>query len=114
MSDEDCEEGEFCDTQTGECVVNENLYEVTKVDADYPDRVHFEPSGHLNCTVCHHTEPDAANTGCLACHSDDPNVPNSFKEVAHDMNESGDGCRMCHAAEFEDNCAFCHPAVSAE
>ena len=112
-SDEDCQEDEFCDVQTGDCVVNENLYEVTKVDADYAERVHFAPSGHMNCAACHHSEPDATGKGCLTagCHSDDPNVPNSFKDVAHDENESGDGCRMCHAADFA-NCAYCHPDLS--
>ena len=116
-SDADCEEGQFFDTGTGECVANENLYEVTKVDADYDSRVHFEPSGHADCTVCHHAAneeagmPNAAAQACVPCHSDDPDVANSYKAVAHDLNESGDGCRMCHAAEWSDNCAFCHPLL---
>jgi hypothetical protein len=116
LSDADCEDGQFCDTDTGECVDNENLYDVTRVDADYDPRVHFEPSGHAVCTVCHHAAdeaagiPNAAGQACVPCHSDDPNVPGSFKEVAHDQNESGDGCRMCHAADFS-NCAYCHPLV---
>jgi hypothetical protein len=116
-TDADCEEGEFCDAETGECTVNVNVYAVTKVDADYAERVHydFEESIHTSCAACHHaadTEaglPDASNTGCETCHSDDPNQPNSFKDIAHDANESGDGCRMCHDAEFTGNCAFCHP-----
>jgi Cys-rich repeat protein len=116
-SDEDCAEGEFCEVTTGECIANVNLYEVTRVDADYPERVHFEPAGHMDCTVCHHAAdadagiPNAAGMSCLACHPDDPNEPNSFKNVAHDENGSGDGCRMCHAAEFENNCKFCHPEL---
>jgi len=115
-TDADCEEGEFCDVQANECTVNQNLYEVTKVDADYPERVHFEPAGHTTCTVCHHAAdagaglPDAAGQSCRNCHPDDPNQPNSFKDIAHDANESGDGCRMCHGDEFDaGNCAFCHP-----
>jgi Cys-rich repeat protein len=108
-SDDDCAENEFCDTQTGECIVNENLYGTTAFDTDF-DRVH---PLHTSCMECHHTGiPSAGQGDCRTCHSDDPNVANSYKEVAHDDNESGDGCRMCHAAEFEDNCAYCHTALN--
>jgi len=107
-TDGDCEDGEFCDVQTGECVTNENLYETTALDTDF-DRVH---ALHTTCTACHHAEPVAAGfQSCRICHADDPNEANSFKDVAHDANESGDGCRMCHDGEFADNCAFCHTAL---
>ena len=117
-SDDHYEEGQFCDTETGNCEPNENLYELTRVDADYENRVHFEPSGHVSCTVCHHVAdaeagmPDASGQGCVPCHSDDPNEVNSFKSVAHDMNESNDGCRFCHSDEFSDNCKYCHYALN--
>ena len=120
LDDAYCADDEFCDTQTGECVTNENLYEVTKVDADYEARVHYlDVPGHMNCTVCHHVadevtgEPDATGQACVPCHSDDPNGVNSFKSVAHDLNESGDGCRGCHEDETTEeglwDCSFCHP-----
>ncbi len=108
-SDADCEMGEFCDVTTGECIVDANLFAVVAIDPNEDggnwDVVH---PLHTVCTVCHHTEPDADYQSCRNCHSDDPNGVNSFKDVAHDQNESGDGCAACHAAEFEDNCAFCH------
>lgn len=115
-SEEDCDEGYFCDLATGDCVENVNLYATTRFDTD-KDAVHMTPSGHANCTVCHHAAnddagiPNAAGQGCVPCHNDDPNETNSFKSVAHDLNESGDGCYMCHAAEFADNCKFCHPLL---
>ena len=114
-SDADCAEGEFCDTGTGECVVNENLYDTTRFDTD-KDAVHMTPAGHTNCTVCHHPAdgdmPDATAQPCVPCHSEDPDHPTSFKWAAHDLNESGDGCRTCHAAQFSDNCAYCHPLLN--
>ena len=111
-SDDDCEEGEFCDTQTGECVVNENLFATTALDTDF-DRVHglHQDSPQVDCTDCHHSEPENAGFGdCRECHADDPGDAISFQAVAHDDNESGDGCRMCHGGEW-DNCAFCHTAL---
>jgi hypothetical protein len=112
QSDTDCEEGEFCDTQTGECLPNVNLYGVVALDRNEDggnwDAIH---PLHTNCTACHHEEPAAGFQSCRTCHADDPNGVNSFKDVAHDQNESGDGCRMCHADDFAD-CAYCHIALS--
>lgn len=107
-TNDDCEEGEFC--ANGVCVENVNLYGTIAFDTEF-DRVH---PLHTSCTDCHHTGlPSGEGTGsCRVCHSDDPNELNSFKDVAHDMNESGDGCRMCHAGEFDDNCVFCHTALA--
>ena len=105
QTDDDCEEGQFCDA--GECVTSENLYGTIAFDTDY-DTVH---PLHMSCTACHHDEPVSAGfQSCRICHADDPNAVNSFKDVAHDQNESGDGCRMCHADDFAD-CAFCHTAL---
>jgi len=109
-SDADCEAGEFCDTQTGGCATNENLFATTALDTDF-DRVHglHQSAPSVTCANCHHQDPvDAGINDCRLCHADDPNGTNSFKDAAHDMDESGDGCRQCHAAEFEDNCSFCH------
>ena len=105
--DDECGDNEFCD-ETGTCVGNANLYGTTAFDADF-DRVH---PLHTNCAGCHHVAiPTEPGTGsCRTCHSDDPNVANSFKEVAHDQNESGDGCRQCHDADWSD-CSFCHTAL---
>ncbi|MGD2108472.1 MAG: cytochrome c3 family protein [Phycisphaerae bacterium] len=115
QSDEDCEDDEFCDVMTGECVVNENLYALIALDRNADggnfDEVH---PLHTMCTACHHTEPAAGFQSCRNCHSDDPNGVNSFKDVAHDQNESGDGCASCHAAEFADNCAFCHILLNGQ
>ena len=106
QTDDDCEEGQFCDA--GECVTSENLYGTIAFDTDF-DRVH---ALHLSCMDCHHagipTEPGTGS--CRICHADDPNGVNSFKDAAHDQNESGDGCRMCHADDFAD-CAYCHTAL---
>ena len=116
-----CAEGELCDEVADECVANENLYDVTRVDADYENRVHSLPSGHMNCTVCHHAAdadagiPDANFTGCLVCHSEDPNVASSFKKIAHDDDADNNGCRGCHDDERNPDgtwdCSFCHPLV---
>jgi len=112
LSDADCADDEFCDTATGECVVNENLFAVIALDkADVGGNFDTVHPLHTNCTVCHHADPAAGFQSCrtAGCHDDDPNGPNSFKDAAHDQDESGDGCRACHAAEFDNNnCAFCH------
>ncbi len=113
QSDEDCEDGEFCDTGTGECVDNVNLYATTYFSDDGaggPVHTAHLDGGVADCTSCHHSDPPAGFTVCATCHSEDPDVANSYKDVAHDMNESGGGCRLCHDADW-DNCAFCHPLL---
>jgi len=69
-----------------------------------------------NCTTCHHAEPvDAGLNACSQCHSLDPADLNSYKEIAHDQNESGDGCRACHehngTADGTWDCSFCHSSA---
>ena len=54
-----CTEDQFCDVTTGECIDNVNLYARTRFDTD-KDAVHFAPSGHMVCTVCHHPADTAA------------------------------------------------------
>ena len=115
-SDADCAdvEGDFCVIQTGECVVSADVFGATRTDFA---TIHA-PAPHAACTVCHHPAgdgvPDATAMSCLTCHADDPNEANSFKTVAHDLDEDGNGCRQCHFAEFDSaNCGFCHPDYDA-
>ena len=118
--DADCAEGQFCDTQTGECISNVDSYGVIALDKDEVgdeefNRVHglHQASPDVTCTECHHAGiPTDPGTGsCRACHADDKYEDNSFYEVAHDLNESGDGCRGCHEDDFA-TCAYCHPALN--
>jgi len=99
--------GQTCNEETDTCELDPSLFETNALIDDFAN-VH---PLHTTCTACHHEDPPAGFTSCTTCHSDDPANSNSFKEVAHDQNESGDGCRLCHDAEWEDNCAFCHTAL---
>ncbi len=109
-----CPVGTTCNEETDTCegMGAPSAYETNAFIEEF-DRVHeLHKTVVSSCTVCHHTEPvDAGYGSCTICHPDDPNEYHSFKWVAHDQNESGDGCRSCHAAEWSDNCAFCHTAL---
>ncbi len=102
QTDDDCADDEFCDTETGECVPNENLYETAEFDHD----LH---SGSFTCTECHHD--GAGFSTCDTCHNRDEVVAGIIilKDAMHNPDT---GCRSCHDAEFSDNCAFCHTALS--
>ena len=116
-SNGDCDEGEVCN-EDGECEtapVVEDPYE-TNVFMDEFNRVHgLHQAAFPDCTTCHHSDPPAGLSRCSECHSLDPNEFNSYKFVAHDENESGDGCRSCHSGETTDDgawrCSFCHTAL---
>ena len=107
-----CAIGTTCNEETDTCdpMGAPSPYETNALLADF-ERVHGLHQA-VDCAACHHAEPvDAGFGSCTTCHPDDPNEFNSFKDVAHDQNESGDGCRSCHDAEWSDNCAFCHTAL---
>ncbi len=112
-----CLAGQTCDEEGEVCVGEESPFE-TNVFLDEFDRVHgLHRTAFPTCTVCHHDEPVSAGFGrCSECHSLDPAELNSYKDIAHDQNESGDGCRMCHDDERNDddtwNCSFCHTLLS--
>jgi hypothetical protein len=118
MSDADCGIGEFCDVVLHECILNENLFRIVALDLEEDggnfDAIHLanDHGDPANCAGCHHADPAAGFLGCrtAGCHADDPNELNSYKDVAHDQNESGDGCAApgCHQDDFQDNCALCH------
>jgi hypothetical protein len=118
QSDDDCGIGEFCDVVLAECILNENLFRIVALDLEedggnftaiHLANDHGDPA---NCAACHHADHEAGFQSCrtAGCHSDDPNGVNSYKDVAHDQNESNDGCAAsgCHADDFVDNCALCH------
>ena len=113
--DADCDEGEFCNDD-GDCEALVDDAYTTNAFTDDQEALHaaHADADVSDCTTCHHSDPPAGFVSCTDCHDDDPNEFNSFKEVAHDQNESGDGCRLCHADEWEDNCAFCHTALAGE
>ena len=105
QSDADCEEGQFCDTQTGECVDNEQLYETVTFDHDFH-------SGAVSCGTCHHD--GAGLSTCDTCHNRDEVVGGIpvLKDVMHDPDG---GCWQCHNEQTADglrDCSVCHTALS--
>jgi len=116
-TDADCDEAEFCN-DGGACEALVDDAYATNAFADDgaggPLHTAHANAGVSDCTACHHSDPPAGFVACTDCHDDDPNEFNSYKSVAHDQNESGTGCRSCHDAEWEDNCAFCHTALASE
>lgn len=105
-SDDDCDEGEFCDIVSGECVEGQNPYTETAFDHDF-----HSDTLSLDCTNCHHD--GAGFTSCSDCHDRDEVVAGMsvLKDVMHNPDT---GCRSCHAGETDDglwDCTKCHTGL---
>lgn len=113
-----CTAGLVCDEEGDACAAEELAFATNAFFDDF-DRVHgLHRAAVPACTTCHHDQPVSAGFAkCSECHSLAAADLNSYKEMAHDENESGDGCRACHAQEQNDDgtwkCSFCHTGLSA-
>lgn len=99
-SDNDCADEQVCNTDTGECVLNTNLFATVTFDHDFH-------GGAFDCTTCHH----AGLTACGDCHNRDEVVNGipTLKDAQHDPEQYG--CWNCHDEEFPGgtrDCSVCH------